>query len=163
MGFHAAGGIDRVAPEVVDELGPADHPGDDRSRVDADAHPKRQAVVGRAALNLGPHGQAHVRDRIGVIVPWERNAARHHVSVPDRLDLLHPVAGGQCVPAGEDAVQQRHHLRGREPLGQFGEANNVGEQHSGLQRRVGDDAPVVFETPRHRLRQYVEQQRTPGG
>src|SRR5437667_4117243 len=36
VGFHAAGGIDRVAPEVVDELGPADPPGDDRSRVDAD-------------------------------------------------------------------------------------------------------------------------------
>src|SRR5262249_59164173 len=51
VGFHAAGGVDRVAPEVVDELGPADHAGDDRPGVDADAHPKRHAVVGRAALD----------------------------------------------------------------------------------------------------------------
>ncbi len=41
--FHAAGGVHGVAPEVVNELPPADHPGDHRPAVEPDAHPRARA------------------------------------------------------------------------------------------------------------------------
>jgi hypothetical protein len=38
VGLHAPGGVDGAAPQVVDELGPADHAGYDRAGIDADPH-----------------------------------------------------------------------------------------------------------------------------
>src|SRR5947208_10875628 len=38
VGLHAAGGVHRVAPEVVDELRPADDTGDDGAGGDPDAN-----------------------------------------------------------------------------------------------------------------------------
>src|SRR2546429_3731820 len=88
VGLHAAGGIDGVAPEVVDELRPADDAGDDRAGVDADPHLERQSRLRRTARDLGPHRKRQLGDRLGVIIPWLGYAARSPVGVFDPHGLI---------------------------------------------------------------------------
>ena len=111
VGLHPARGVHGVAPQVVDELAPADHAGDHRPGVDADAQPQPAAVRSagdrrrsrracRAPFGRRPRGDP----------AWHREAARDHVGVADRLDLLEAVRVGEPVEGREDLVEQRHQL-----------------------------------------------------
>src|SRR2546423_841434 len=75
------------------------------ARVDADPTLKRQSRPRRTARALWTHPERQLGDRLGVISPWQRNAAGGHVGVPDRLDLLDAVVGGERIPACEHAVE----------------------------------------------------------
>nr|WP_205629610.1 hypothetical protein [Jiangella muralis] len=123
MALHPARGVDGVAPQVVDELAPADDAGHHGSGVHADPEP--QAVrAGPTTLALAQHRQRHLRDGLA-IVTRNRYAAGHHVSVADRLDLLQSVLVGQPVEGGEDAVEESHHLFRRQCRRQRREADGA--------------------------------------
>ena len=57
MGFHAACGIDRVAPDVIGEFVGADDAGDDRAGVNADPGLQLQAGRGGDRIHLIEHAQ----------------------------------------------------------------------------------------------------------
>ena len=129
--FHAAGGVDGVAPQVVAELRAPDHARDDRAAVDADPDLRAAVPSRRSSRQLRSHRERQLGDRLGVIFACERNPAGDHIGVTDRLDLLHPVIGDERVPTREHPVQQRHDLRRGESLGQRREAHDVREEHGG--------------------------------
>src|SRR5476649_1331354 len=45
VGFHPAGRVDRVAPQVVEKFALADDAGDDRAGADADADPQLEEAL----------------------------------------------------------------------------------------------------------------------
>ncbi len=92
-----AGDIDRVAPQVVDELLLADHAGHHRPGADADADLHPGGVDGEVPVQQVAHGQRHVGDRGAVIVGVLIQATGHHVGIADGLDLLQAEALGQFV------------------------------------------------------------------
>src|SRR5262249_9442556 len=58
VGLHAAGGVDRVTPEVVDKLSPPDDPGHDRTRINPDAE-GQLLTAERMLRNMVAHFQCH--------------------------------------------------------------------------------------------------------
>ena len=105
LGFHAAREVHRRAPEIVDELLAADHAGDHRPGINADAERKPLPAEGPAR-----NGVAHVESKLDqsqrVVSPLARHASGDHVAVADRLDLFETVLLDEIVESGEDLVEQ---------------------------------------------------------
>ena len=108
--LHAARGIHGVAPKVIAEPALADHAGDQRASVDADADLERLAVRAQYMGGFGDHFEGEVCNRFNVPGPSIRHAAGHHVGVAYRLDLLDAVPLDQLVELAEHPVQEFHDL-----------------------------------------------------
>jgi hypothetical protein len=81
MGFHAAGHIDRGAPDIVVEFLAADHASDHRAGADADA--KGQSTVDTLVLlDVGAHVERQVRHGLGVIHPTVWSTGNDHIVMP---------------------------------------------------------------------------------
>ena len=154
----AAGDVDRVAPKVVDEFLFADHAGDHRAGADADAHFQVGFVDDEIAAQQLTHGQGHVGDGVGIVCLFVVEAARHHVGVPDGLDLLQAETLGHLVERREDPVQHGEHLGRRHAAGDLGEVDDVGEHHRHVGEAVGNGLVAVLQPLRHRTGKDVEQQ-----
>jgi hypothetical protein len=155
-GFHATGGVDGVAPQVVAELVAADDPGHHWAGVDADARLERLAAGVGAPGHLHLHGQGQIGDRLGVVGPGLGQPAGGHVGIADGLDLLQPMAPGQLVEGREQLVQDLHHLLGAALLATPGEVDQVGEQHRDLGEAVGDHVLVLLEPSGDRGGQHIQ-------
>ena len=99
VGFHAACGIHRIAPDVVGEFVGADDAGNDRTRVNADPGLELQAGCRGDRLHLVEHAQRQRGNTHRMIGLRFGNSCRHHVGVADGLDLFHPLLGGQAIEA----------------------------------------------------------------
>src|ERR1700733_5827748 len=96
MRFHAARQVHRLAPEIVDELFAADHAGDHRPGIDADAERKRLAAECPARHRF-PHVESELHQSGRVIGPLARRPRRDHVAVTDRLDLFEAVLFDEII------------------------------------------------------------------
>ena len=101
----SAGQIDRVAPEVVDELLLADYPGDDRASTNADTNVKLQVVDREIAMEQVTHRDGQFRDRSSVIGHLIVESAGNHVGIADGLDFLHAILLGKFVKGRENSVE----------------------------------------------------------
>jgi hypothetical protein len=110
FGSDAAGEVDRVAPEVVNEFLPAQHAGDDRSGTDTDADFQMRSIDREVAAQQVAHGNRHVGDRRCVVIDLLIEAAGDHVGVADGLDLFEAVVFRQFIEGGKDPVQHREYL-----------------------------------------------------
>src|SRR5581483_7991813 len=109
--LHAAGDVDGVAPQVVQEPLLPDDPGDHRAGVDPD--PEAQAASPEhARLDQLLEAQPELRDGDRMVRPRIRHAGGDHVAIADRLDLLEAELVDERVERGEDLVQQGDGLRG---------------------------------------------------
>src|SRR5690606_7991171 len=101
VGLHAAGRIDGVAPEVVLEFLDANDPGDDGTRVDADAHLEIGDAF--AAPGFGPffdeplHGQCGPDGIRGRRCADPLDPRAGHVRIADRLDLFQPILAHDLI------------------------------------------------------------------
>jgi transposase InsO family protein len=62
------------------------------------------------------------------------------------------------VESGEHVIEQGNDLLGRQSLGEWGEVDDVGEEHRRVGEPVGDDCFVLLEPGRDRRGQHVQQQ-----
>src|SRR5205823_5449114 len=97
MRLHAAGQIHRVAPEIVNELPGANHPGDHGAGIDPNPELQRFAIVTTEARYLTPHLNRHRHYRLSVVVTRFRQPADDHVGIANRLYLLQPMMLGEPV------------------------------------------------------------------
>jgi len=93
--------FDRVAPQVVGELAPADDAGDHGSRVDPDPETEAFPTRSRDAKHL----ERHVGSGADVVRPRGGDPRCDHVCIADRLDLQ-AVALRQLVEVREDLIEQ---------------------------------------------------------
>src|SRR5262245_49165635 len=101
VALEPRGDVDGVAPDVVRELGPADHARHDRATVDPDAHVELGLELLAQRVQRRDHFQGRARRADGVVRLGQRQAGRGHVGVADRLDLLEAVLVRQPVELGE--------------------------------------------------------------
>ena len=95
--------------------------------------------------HLIPYLDGEVCYRLGMVGSGNRDPARGHVGITDRLDLLQAVPPGQLVEHREEVVEGPHHLFGSDPRAAPGEVDHVGEHHRRLGKGVGDHFVVVLE------------------
>ena len=112
MRLHARGGVHMVTPQIVDELGLANHPGDHRSRVDADTDVDLVTGLFGNVSQDAHHALGEGEGDDSVIVPRLGDARSGHVAVADGLDLLQAKLLGEVVEAGEQIIEQCHQARG---------------------------------------------------
>ena len=94
-----------------------------------------------------------------MVGPGFGQAARHHVGVADRLDLLDPVLGRQAVELREDAVEKVQGFLGLELCRERREAHEVAEQDRHVLVVVGDHGLALPQAVHHGSGQHVAQQR----
>ena len=126
--LEAAGSVDGVAPQVVDELVAADDAGDHGTAVHADADRQLDAETVAEACHGVLHRERHLRRRLGMVVSRLGEAGSDHVGVADGLDLLHPEPERERVEGAEDLVEQSHDPNRLRPRHERGEVHDVGEQ-----------------------------------
>ena len=156
-GFHPAGHIDRVTPEIVGELDLADDSGDHRTGVDADTHLEFRAVEFVEVTEGIDHFQRGGRNDLRMIVPVGRQPADHHVAVADRLDLLHAVTFHDRVKRREDPVEHGDEIGGIGLAGESGESAQIGKHDGDRRVAVGDRLLPTLETPGDRSWKNVEE------
>ena len=66
LGFHPAGDVHRISPQVVHELLMSDYPADHRSRIDSDAELDRATVLW-PVVDVLAHIQSQTSQGVGVI------------------------------------------------------------------------------------------------
>mmetsp|Transcript_18260 Transcript_18260/g.59064 ORF Transcript_18260/g.59064 Transcript_18260/m.59064 type:complete len:262 (-) Transcript_18260:607-1392(-) len=111
--LHAARHVDRVPPDVVEELGAPHHARHHGPAVEAHPHVEHAAARGAGSVPLLEalvHVQREGRQHARVVIALVRQTRHNHVAVPDGLDLLQPVLLHQDVEHLEDVVEQGHHL-----------------------------------------------------
>jgi len=86
--FQAAGGVDGLAPDIVGEGFAADHPGDQRAGVDADANLERGIILLVQPFHRFLESNRQLGDGVGVVGLVGMNAAGDHVGVSDDFDFL---------------------------------------------------------------------------
>ena len=158
-GLHARRHVYRVAPDVIGKLVLADDPRSDGPT--ADAHPQRQlqAPLGVELVEDVEEVSRKVHKLGGMVGPGCGHSARHHVGIPDGLDLLEPARSDGFVEGHEHTVEHLDGLRCRLLRRQSREAHEIAKQHRRFWNFVGDDARLGLESFCHRRRQNVEQQR----
>ena len=135
--LHALRQADRVplrrvvhAQIVAD---PADH---DLARVEADAHPERDAVPHAHLVGIFAHGVAQVQRRVAgalrVVLVRDRRAEERHDAVAGVLVHRALEAMDAVGEDREEAVEDLVPLFGIELLGQIHRALHVGEEHGHL-------------------------------
>ena len=156
--FHARGQVDRVAPDVVDELLGPDHPGDHRPAVDSD--PELHAEPRRRLDRLEARGQVEreVRHPLGVVGRGIEQATDDHVRVADGLDLLKFVLLHQVVEDGEHLVENRDQLVRRHRARHRGEPDDIREEQGHVVEPVGDERLAAAQPIGDRRGQDVQQQ-----
>ena len=144
-GLEARGEVDGVADRrVLEALLRAERADDRLARVDPDAVPDRDAVLRLPARRRrerpflerepGPHGLDRV---LGVL---DRDVVEGHHAVADVLVDGAVVREDDLRHLGEVLAQHGRHLLGFEPLGDGGEAAQVGEED-------GDQTPTRAQAP----------------
>jgi len=157
VALHPARRIDRVPPQVVDELASSDHTGHHGTGIDTDPEPD-PVRPGAPAIALAKHRERHVGDGLTVVGARHRDTARDHVGVADRLDLLQPVLVRQPIEGGEHVVEQLHDLLRRQRGRERGELHDVGEEHGRFLEAVRDHLVAALQARGHGPRQHVQQQ-----
>src|SRR6476660_1979669 len=111
--LHAARGIDRVTPQVIQEALAADDAGNDGTRVDAD--PKLQTEI--PDVRARSCGIDHVEGKrckgLGVIWSRRRHARGDHVAVADGLELLYAISVRERVKVAEQPIEHADDFGGR--------------------------------------------------
>ena len=158
-GLEPAGDVDRVAPQVVDELGRADHAGHDRAAMQPDPDLPRVAGVADGGL----HGEREVSRGPDVVTGRPGQPGGGHVRVADRLDLLDAERRAGRVEGREQRVERGHQLPDLEPRRDLGEPDEVAEDDRDVVVPVGDELLALPEPLDDRLRQDVEQERARAG
>ena len=154
------GEIHRLAPHVVGKFVGADDAGHHRPRGDADPDPEIDAVRGGEPLDEIGQAQRHARKPRQMVGLRPAHAGHGHIAIAGGLDLLNAMRRGQPVELGDHLVEERDGARSAEPLGKFGEADEIAEQDGGLGDAVGDAlAWPLLQTLGDRLRQDVGEQR----
>src|SRR3546814_14331191 len=113
VSLQPARGIHRVAPHVVDELVPADDPGDHGTGVDPDADGERTVVRTVYAAEFIQHPESEFGDHVRVVRSRLGEPGHRHVGVADRLDLLRAELMNQLNKSSEDAEIRRAACRER--------------------------------------------------
>src|SRR5688500_14653734 len=72
--LHAAGRVDSIAPEVVEEALAADHARYHRARIDADPELEAEAADSFVRAHRLEHVERHERERASMVGAWCRNA-----------------------------------------------------------------------------------------
>ena len=135
-GLEAAGDVDRVAPQVVDELARADHAGHDRAAMQPDPDLPRVAGVADGGL--------HREREVGRGRTWSPDdpgspAAAMYAS-PIVLIFSTPSAAQARVEGREQRVERGHQLADLEPRRDLGEPDEVAEDDRDVVVPVGDRA-----------------------
>lgn len=108
VGFHAAGSVDGVAPEIVSELGSADDAGNDGTAMEADT----DGDVETFALTQDADGiesiDGEAQGAVGMIGSDSRKSGDSHVGIADGLDLFKSVHGSKTIEFGEEDVEDVH-------------------------------------------------------
>ena len=159
MGFHPTRRVHSVAPEIVKEAFRPDHPGDDRTRVDADPQRETGLAGHRRGREHVPHVQRQERSPARMVRVRVRHTRGRHVAIADRLDLLEPVPLHEHVEIGEELIEDADHLGRREALRERGEVHDVGEEDRGRGEVVGDHLGGGLQSLGDRARQDVQEER----
>jgi len=132
-GLHPRRDVHRVAHGgvLVGDVA-ADHPDDDRPRVDAHAHPELDAVlglrVGAEGVDLADHVQTAAHRALGVVLVRDRRPEEHEHAVAHEPRDGAVVPRGDRVEPAEGLADQDRPVLGVELLGDRGGAGDVGEQ-----------------------------------
>ena len=159
MRLHAARGIHRIAPHVVDEFVRPDHARNDRAGVNSYPRLQLKACLVGNDINHLQHARGKRHDAKDVVGLRPGNAGRHHVGVADGLYLFHPVFEGKAIESGEYAAQERDGAVGRQFLTERGKPDEVAKQDCCVDDSIGNDLFAIPHAIDHDLRQDVEQQR----
>ena len=154
----AAGDVDGVAPQVVDELLLADDAGDDRAGADADAYFEVHLVDLEVALQQVAHFEREIDERGRIIAAFVVQTAGDHVGVADGLDLFQAVSLSEFVERRENPVQHGEHLLRRESFGNPREVDDIDEHHRDVGESIRDRLAAVLESFGNRTGKNVEQQ-----
>src|SRR6516165_11638899 len=106
MRLHAARGIHRIAPHVVDEFVRPDHARNDRAGVNSYARLQLKSCFLRNDIDHLQHARGKRYDAKDVVGLRPGNAGRYHVGVADGLYLLYPVFEGKAVESREYPAQE---------------------------------------------------------
>ena len=68
MGFHTAGDVDRISPQVVDKFFGANDPGHHRPRINSDADIEGLPLIRFELRNDLLHVESNVGDRLNVVI-----------------------------------------------------------------------------------------------
>ena len=110
VGLDAPGQLHRVAPEVVDELAPADEAADHRAGVDANLGDEAHAALGVEALDDAHDLAGELDHARRVVGAFHRQPRDGQVRRADGANLFDAVLLRGLVARGHDVAEQRHRV-----------------------------------------------------
>src|SRR3712207_5869375 len=106
MRLHPTGNIDRITPQIVDKPFDPNYASDDRSGVDPNTNAEGLVLLDIKTSHSLLHIKGEIGDRLGMVASRRWQTSYHHISIPNRLNLLGSMLFSQFVKHREKPIQQ---------------------------------------------------------
>src|SRR5215472_3555980 len=137
-GFHAAGEVHGIAPEIVDELSDANDASDDWTAVKPNAQLEAQSLLLPVLLCGFHHSECHGRHSFGVVGAGLGQAADRHVTISDGFDFFDAQFTRCLIEQAEQAIQHLDNLRRGYLARKRRESDDIAKQDCDVRKAVSD-------------------------